>query len=94
VGEKYLNPDDYYDGLDGADNESMYAGYDNDNHRCTNTSSGQPMQDTPGYSNSCNFGSVHAGNFNMGFCDGSVHTISYGIDLETNRRLCPSGKRV
>jgi prepilin-type N-terminal cleavage/methylation domain-containing protein/prepilin-type processing-associated H-X9-DG protein len=87
VGEKYLNPDDYYDGLDGADNESMYAGYDNDNHRCTNTSSGVPAQDTPGYANSCNFGSVHAGSFNMGFCDGSVHAISYNIDTETHRRL-------
>ena len=33
VGEKYLNPDSYANGTDGADNETMYAGFDNDNHR-------------------------------------------------------------
>jgi prepilin-type N-terminal cleavage/methylation domain-containing protein/prepilin-type processing-associated H-X9-DG protein len=87
VGEKYLNADNYTNGLDNADNESMYTGYDNDNHRCTNPSSGVPLQDIPGYTNSCNFGSVHAGSFNMAFCDGSVHSISYNIDLETHRRL-------
>ena len=34
-GEKYLNPDYYYNGGDGADNETMYTGYDNDSHRTT-----------------------------------------------------------
>ena len=87
VGEKYLNPDNYTTGLDGADNESMYAGYDNDNHRVTNISSAPPMQDTSGVANSYNFGSVHAGSFNMAFCDGSVHAINYGITAEIHRRL-------
>ena len=35
LGEKYLNPDSYYDGTDGADNESLYNGYDNDLERYT-----------------------------------------------------------
>ena len=53
IGEKYLNPDNYTSGRDGADNESMYCGYNNDNHRSTffNPVSGenwQPMQDVPG----------------------------------------------
>lgn len=47
----------------------------------------QPMQDTPGLERSLCFGSAHAGGFNMVFCDGSVHAISYSIDLETHRRL-------
>ncbi len=33
VGEKYLNPDNYYTGADPADNENMYVGYDNDMYR-------------------------------------------------------------
>ena len=33
IGEKYLQTDQYFNGYDRADNESMYAGYDNDNHR-------------------------------------------------------------
>ena len=56
VGEKYLNPDCYLNGADGADNETFYVGYDNDNHRTTyynpNPVAGPPdhtpMEDTPG----------------------------------------------
>src|SRR5262249_26791307 len=33
VGEKYLNPTNYFTGQDPADNESMYSGFDNDNFR-------------------------------------------------------------
>ena len=36
IGEKYLNPNAYFNGTDGADNESLYAGFDNDNHRSGN----------------------------------------------------------
>ena len=50
IGEKYLNPESYEDGSDGADNESMYSGYNNDNHRTT-TLTWPPLQDRPGLAN-------------------------------------------
>ena len=85
VGEKYLNPDSYSNGTDGADNETMYAGFDNDNHRSSNN---WPVaQDTPGYANADVFGSARFGSFNMLFCDGSVKPISYAIDQTTHTRL-------
>ncbi len=85
VGEKYLNPDSYANGTDGADNETMYAGFDNDNHRSSNN---WPVaQDTPGYANADIFGSAHFGSLNMLFCDGSVKPISYSIDQTTHTRL-------
>ncbi len=91
LGEKYLNPDNYYDGNDNADNETMYAGYDNDISRSTyyNGSSPDhtPRQDTPGTTNLWTFGSAHAIGLNMAFCDGSVQMINYTIDPETHRRL-------
>ena len=63
LGEKYLSPDYYLNGMDGADNESMYCGYDNDNHRTTyydgTHPDHQPMQDMPGYAGNCaTFGSA------------------------------------
>jgi prepilin-type N-terminal cleavage/methylation domain-containing protein/prepilin-type processing-associated H-X9-DG protein len=93
LGEKYLGPDWYYNGEDGADNETMYIGYDNDICRTTyynpddpNTTY-TPMQDTPGTSDGARFGSAHADSCNMSFCDGSVQTISYSIDPVTHRWL-------
>jgi prepilin-type N-terminal cleavage/methylation domain-containing protein/prepilin-type processing-associated H-X9-DG protein len=91
IGEKYLCSDAYHTGADGADNESMYCGYDNDNHRSVyndaNSNYWQPKQDTPGDWNSYRFGSAHPGALNMVFCDGSVHAIDYSIDREIHRRL-------
>jgi prepilin-type N-terminal cleavage/methylation domain-containing protein/prepilin-type processing-associated H-X9-DG protein len=94
LGEKYLCPDLYYNGQDGADNESMYCGYDNDNHRTTAYFPNRqpsivqtPMEDTPGYADYCRFGSAHSTGVNMAYCDGSITVIGYGIDPETHRRL-------
>ena len=33
------------------------------------------------------WGSPHLTTFNMVFCDGSVHSLPYGIDLLVHRRL-------
>jgi prepilin-type N-terminal cleavage/methylation domain-containing protein/prepilin-type processing-associated H-X9-DG protein len=85
IGEKYLNPDSYFTGNDGTDNGPAlqgdnadivrWSGWRPDNHW-------PPMQDTPGNAAWC-FGSAHAAGFNMAFCDGSVQSVSYVIDLET-----------
>ena len=93
LGEKYLTPDNYFNGVDPADNETMYVGYDNDNHRTTfynpaNPASAQtPMRDQTGWSDMYRFGSAHAVGCNMALCDGSVRVVNYSIDPETNRRL-------
>ena len=86
IGEKYLNPDSYANGSDGADNESMYCGYNNDNHRTTHLN-WAPMQDRAGLGDPFRFGSAHIAAFNIVFCDGSVRNIDYGIDPETHRRF-------
>lgn len=94
AGEKYLAPDNYLNGQDGGDNESMYVGDNPDITRytgwaSTNNSSSwlPPMQDTPGYVVDYMYGSAHAGTWNVVFCDGSVKAINYSIDPETHRRL-------
>jgi prepilin-type N-terminal cleavage/methylation domain-containing protein/prepilin-type processing-associated H-X9-DG protein len=87
IGERYLNPLDYFTGKDGGDNEAMYVGYDNDTNRETSV---KPMRDTPGLGNDQMFGSAHRGGLNMLMCDGSVHFISYDITL---RNWQPMGNR-
>ena len=54
LGEKYLTPDHYNNGQDGADNETMFSGCENDNNRSTyynaaNGPTNTPMQDRAGY---------------------------------------------
>jgi prepilin-type processing-associated H-X9-DG protein len=100
VGEKYLHPEAYdCDVVTGAgctygDNQSLYTGYEWDNHRVAyNSRSGiavdffQPAQDTGGVENRYAFGSAHTGGLNMAFCDGSVQTISYDVNSTTHSRL-------
>ncbi len=56
----------------------------------------QPYQDTRGQRGALGmattdypaaFGSAHASGFNMLFCDGSVHSMKYSIDIDTHHRL-------
>jgi len=93
LGEKYLNPDSYETGSDGADNESAYHGHDNDILRTSNRSR-LPLQDTPGTSHTDYYGSAHSGGLNMAFCDGRVQMIAYGIDSETWGRLGSRGDQL
>jgi prepilin-type N-terminal cleavage/methylation domain-containing protein len=103
VGEKYLNPDRYFDGNDPADDQNIFLGMDRDVNGFTakgppvafiatrgyerfetyvNSSQGwlPPLQDTPGFQANWNFGSAHTSGFNTVNCDGSVHTVAYGVD--------------
>ena len=83
-GEKYLGPDWYLTGTSGADNESMYMGYDNDMYR---SSDSPPIRDTPGYDDCTHYGSAHYGAAHFAMCDGSVRRISYGVDKLTFQNL-------
>jgi len=92
VGERYINADLYLTGQDPSDDQSLFAGWDNDNHRCTfvptdPTQIVPPQQDRAGATYNDIFGSAHAIGFNIAFCDGSVQMINYAIDIETHRRL-------
>jgi prepilin-type N-terminal cleavage/methylation domain-containing protein len=84
VGEKYLRKDWINTGQDGADNEWTWVGFDNDNYRA---SIGEAWQDTIGVENPSLYGSSHTGGWQMLFCDGSVRTLPFTIDLTTHRRL-------
>ena len=103
AGEKYLFPEGYEGatgtkapGFTWGDNESMYMGYDWDNHRVAYRAGiswfpdpeyYQPRQDTPGYENYGAFGSAHSGGLNMAMCDGSVQIIAYDIESTTHAAL-------
>lgn len=98
-GEKFLGPEFYEDVNESesaammGDNQSAWVGYDWDNQRVAwNPKSPnkqedyQPRQDDPGVvlPGCFAFGSPHAGSLNMAFCDGSVRTVGYDIDVEVH----------
>ncbi len=94
VGERNINPDAYFTGLDPADDNNHYVGVDLDTVRwtCENATSTtctkfRPYQDTPGVVTYYAFGSAHPAGFGMALCDGSVRLISYSIDPITHRDL-------
>ncbi len=85
IGEKYLEPDNYYNGSDPADNENLYVGFDNDLFRIGTS---PPIQDRPGYSDQDHFGSPHVNTCNFVFCDGHVQSIMYFVDPRVFANLC------
>ena len=81
-GEKYLQPDDYETGFSWGDDASYYTGVDHDSLRWANDI---PARDQPGLFAPWIFGSPHTGTFNVVLCDGSVHPIQFGVNLQVHR---------
>lgn len=92
IGEKYLDPTKYTNGQSAADDQNIFLGHDRDVngyafHDPDNPNNSlPPLQDRPGVDLNWNFGSVHSAAFNMLFCDGSVRTVEYGIDMNIFRQ--------
>jgi prepilin-type N-terminal cleavage/methylation domain-containing protein len=82
VGEKYIQPDFYFNGNDGADNQTMYLGFDWDVNRWANKNN-LVYRDRPGVSLWEHFGSAHSTVCQFVFCDGSVHGIAFTTDGDT-----------
>jgi prepilin-type N-terminal cleavage/methylation domain-containing protein/prepilin-type processing-associated H-X9-DG protein len=92
VGEKYLNPVNYFTTLDLGNDQGPYTSDNRDSVRfaardASIVSTFLPLQDTDNLVKFDNFGSAHAGAMNMGMCDGSVHAIEYNIDALVHRRM-------
>ncbi|MDO4628568.1 MAG: DUF1559 domain-containing protein [Planctomycetia bacterium] len=85
IGEKSMAANNYTKGLevDGDDN-NVYCGMDWDTIRSANK---VPNQDRSGYSTTYYYGSAHSGAFGMIMADGSVHRISYTINLQIHQYL-------
>lgn len=90
VGEKYLDPNNYLNGSDSADDNNAFIGIDRDVNGYTATSNAGlleiinsaylPRRDRPGLRLNWAFGGPHNSGFNAANCDSSVRFISYDVD--------------
>jgi prepilin-type N-terminal cleavage/methylation domain-containing protein len=78
LGEKSLDANRYTDGTSGGDNETGFAGLDNDNYRSTYIS---PIRDVRGTDNQNAFGGAHEGGCAVLLGDGSVRFVAYSVDV-------------
>lgn len=85
-GEKYVMQDAYATGTDWGDNEPLYGGFNNDNHRSTHPH-WPLMRDKRGVMSIGSFGSAHSSGANFVMADGSVHHIAFTIDAGVYRYL-------
>ncbi len=87
AGEKYLDPDGYFTGTLGSDDQGWNLGFDYDVIKWGTTST-PPTQDQPGNDLWTSFGSAHSNTAQFVFCDGSVHSIAYTVDPSVFPLLC------
>jgi prepilin-type N-terminal cleavage/methylation domain-containing protein len=87
VGEKYLNPANYSNGSDAADNENLYVGFDNDHSRTTADGAYPPLRDNRQVGSRHIYGSNHTSSWNVVMCDGSTKGISFFLDRAIFRSL-------
>ena len=86
VGERACDPDHYFDGTPSADDQGWNLGFDHDTVRWAHETL-PPLRDRPGRAVNSNFGSIHPGGWNVSFCDGSVRTLSFSLDIFTHKCL-------
>jgi prepilin-type N-terminal cleavage/methylation domain-containing protein len=94
IGEKHLSVQNYLTGLDQADNENVYVGFDNDTTRGMNNKRTGAVGDIrfpprvdSRVADLRTFGSAHPSGFNAVLCDGSVRVINYNISEDSYMRL-------
>jgi len=90
IGEKKVNPANYFDGLGANDNETMYTGANGDIHcwaSSTDTRYTAEGDRNGGSSDWGQFGSAHTATFQVAFCDGSIHRIPFDVDLKVHEAL-------
>jgi prepilin-type N-terminal cleavage/methylation domain-containing protein len=89
IGEKNMNPDQYYNGQNWGDDQGPFVADERDPVRWADVGGFlAPARDRAGADQSWGFGGPHAQTFNIVCCDGSVQSISYDISETNFRRLC------
>jgi prepilin-type N-terminal cleavage/methylation domain-containing protein len=83
AGEKYMNPDNYYNGLDTADDQPFLG---SDDLNLYAWAGGAPTRDRRGSINPGSYGSNHPYSINMVLCDGSATSVTYDVDPDVFRR--------
>ncbi|MDG2385438.1 MAG: DUF1559 domain-containing protein [Pirellulaceae bacterium] len=84
IAEKYVDSNQYLSGKDWGDNETLYAGFNNDNCRST---AAIPVRDAHGQDCKNRFGSAHPYVWQVVLCDGSVQAKDFEVDAEVHRRF-------
>jgi prepilin-type N-terminal cleavage/methylation domain-containing protein len=86
-GEKSVQPSHYYDGKSYGDDNNPFVGHDWDVMRWASSTYKLRPDYRADYHADYYFGSAHMTVCHMGFCDGSVHGVSYEIDPLVHARL-------
>ncbi len=93
IGEKAVTNDNYDTGKDPGDHESVFKC---PRGNCVRFAKRTPNHDVPTVENcwSCHsFGSAHLTHWNVAYCDGSVHSLSYDINFYAHKALATRATR-